>query len=382
MRRKNLCLPCTRLPDRTRPVVVSAPPAPRAMTLVELLVVIAVVAILVGVLLPALQVARESSRRSACANNLRQIAFAMVNYVDARKYLPGWRNSIKTYSTLRAQSAPADAAVSWTIPILPHLEQSAVCQWYTSYAANPSADSNPPSSHIDTYRCPSQGEPTIPSPLSYAVNAGTGGEVINEGSSPAAQYVTDGVFPDAVGNIPSEPLFDADRRSYSAARSSLKDIAPDGTTATVMLSERSGPSVPQDISWAMNPRVAREYRGALSRNHTILQPLAIGSGARTQIRVINPTAATKPLPSPVPGNANLDDWNVRYPSSHHPGAVNAAFCDGHVRVLRDGIDAWVYCQILSSAGNSASTGVRDWQQALNDAGTLVPYTFNPADLIR
>jgi prepilin-type processing-associated H-X9-DG protein len=110
--------------------------------------------------------------------------------------------------------------------------------------------------------------------------------------------------------------------------------------------------------------------------------LAIGSGARTQIRVINPTAATKPLPSPVPGNANLDDWNVRYPSSHHPGAVNAAFCDGHVRVLRDGIDAWVYCQILSSAGNSASTGVRDWQQALNDAGTLVPYTFNPADLIR
>ena len=126
----------------------------------------------------------------------------------------------------------------------------------------------------------------------------------------------------------------------------------------------------------------RENRGAISRNHTILQPLPIGSGSRTEIQVINPTADTRPLPSPVPVNANLDDWNVRYPSSSHPGAVNAAFCDGHVRVLRNGIDAWVYCQILSSAGNATSAGVKNWQQAFNDAGTLVPYTFNPADLIR
>lgn len=382
MAQKELCCPCARLPERTRLVAAATPPAPSAMTLVELLVVIAVIAILVGILLPALQVARESARRSACGNNLRQIAFAMVNYVDARKYLPGWRNSIKTYSTVRAQSAPADAAVSWTIPILPHLEQPAVCQWYTSYAADQSANSSPPPSHIDTYRCPSHGEVTTPSPLSYAVNAGTSGEVLNEDYSPGAQYVADGVFPDAVGNMPSEPLFDATRWTYTAARSSMKDIAADGTAMTVMLSERSGPSVPQDISWAMNPRVAREYRGALSRNHTILQPLPIGSGSRTQIQVINPTAVTRPLPSPIPGNANLDDWNVRYPSSRHPGAVNAAFCDGHVRVLRDGIDAWVYCQILSSAGNAASDGVRDWQQKLTDAGTLVPYTFNATDLIR
>jgi prepilin-type processing-associated H-X9-DG protein/prepilin-type N-terminal cleavage/methylation domain-containing protein len=373
---------CAPLPGRNHSRSIPAASLRRGLTIVELLVVIAVIGILVGTLMPALQMARESSRRSACSNNLRQIAFAMVNYVDARKYLPGWRNSIKTYSTVRAHSAPADAAVSWTIPILPHLEQSAVYQWYGSYSADPSADTSPPPAHIDTYRCPSHGKATTPSPLSYAVNAGTGGEVINEDSAPAAQYVADGVFPDAVGNIPSEPLFDATRRSYSAARSSMKDIAPDGTTATVMLSERSGPSVPQDISWAMNPRVAKENRGAISRNHAILQPLPIGSGARTQIRVINPTADTRPLPSPVPGNANLDDWNVRYPSSHHPGAVNAAFCDGHVRVLRDGIDAWVYCQLLSSAGNSASAGVRDWQRAFNDAGTLVPYTFNPADLIR
>jgi hypothetical protein len=50
--------------------------------------------------------------------------------------------------------------------------------------------------------------------------------------------------------------------------------------------------------------------------------------------------------------------------------------------LRNGIDAWVYCQLLSSAGNAASAGVQDWQQSFNDAGMLVPYTFNPADLVR
>jgi len=353
------------------------------MTIVELLVVIAVIAILVGILMPVLQVARESSRRLACSNNLRQIAFAMLNYVDAQKYLPGWRNSIKNYSPVKAQSAPVDAAVSWTIPILPQLEEPAVYQWYASYDANRAAeDPTPPALRIQTYRCPSHRDVAAPAQISYAVNAGTGGEVVDENVSPGTQYAADGVFLDAVGNIASDPLFDASRPSYAARRVSMKDLSADGTAKTVMLSERSGAAVPEDISWAMNPRVARENRGAISRNHTILQPLPIGNGSRTQIQVINPTADTRPLPSPVPSNANLDDWNVRFPSSHHPGAVNAAFCDSQVRVLRDGIDAWVYCQILSSNGNAASAGVKDWQQSLNAAGALQPYTFNPADLVR
>jgi prepilin-type processing-associated H-X9-DG protein len=382
MRRSPTPIPCARLPGRERSPAIAAPRHRRGLTIVELLVVIAVTAILVGTLMPALQMARESSRRSACSNNLRQIAFAMMNYVDSRKYLPGWRNMIKTYSTVKAQSTPADAAVSWTISILPQLEEPAVYEWYTSYQATASADAGPPALRIQTYRCPSHGEVDTPSQLSYAVNAGSGGEVVDDRVSPATQYAADGVFLDAVGNLTSDPLFDASRRTYMAGRTSMKDVSADGVTATIMLSERAGAAVPQDISWAMNPRVARENRGAISRNHTILQPLPIGSGSRTQIQVINPTADTKPHPSPVPGNANLDDWNVRYPSSRHPGAVNAAFCDGHVRVVRDGIDAWVYCQILSSAGDAASAGVRDWQQKWTDAGTLVPYTFNAADLIR
>jgi prepilin-type N-terminal cleavage/methylation domain-containing protein/prepilin-type processing-associated H-X9-DG protein len=372
---------CAASPGRTRAFRIPTAFRRRGFTIVELLVVIAVIGILVGTLMPVLQMARESSRRSSCANNLRQIYFAVTNYSDARLHLPGWRNSIKTYSNVKALTSRADAAVSWTVMILPQLEEPAVYQWYTMYESG-SSGAAPPDLRIKTFRCPSQTEVDTPTPLSYAVNAGSGGEVVNELVSPATQYTADGVFLDAVGNVPSDPLFDSTRRVYAAARVTLKNAVPDGANATVMLSERSGSAVPQDISWAMNPRVARENRGALSRNHGILQPLPIGSGARTLIKVINPEADSRPLPSPVPANANLDDWNVRYPSSKHPGAVNAAFCDGHVRVLRDGLDAWVYCQILSAAGSAASAGVRDWQQAFNDAGVLVPYEFKPADLVR
>ncbi len=86
----------------------------RGFTLVELLVVIAIISVLVGLLLPAVQAARESARRMSCQNNLKQIGLGMHNFSTSyRERFPPGRIKVSTFST-----------VSWSGFFLDFMEQS------------------------------------------------------------------------------------------------------------------------------------------------------------------------------------------------------------------------------------------------------------------
>jgi prepilin-type N-terminal cleavage/methylation domain-containing protein len=167
-------------------------PRRRGFTLVELLVVIAIIGVLVALLLPAVQSAREAARRMSCTNKIKQIALAVHSFEDSQKTFPA--------GNIVRQGPPNnrnDHYETWSISILPYLEQSALMQLWDVSIPNVLPDSQSPKmaqlrqTLLPVYNCPSDlnrfdvlvpasgpgGENGFPVPLfrpsNYRANAGT-----------------------------------------------------------------------------------------------------------------------------------------------------------------------------------------------------------------
>ncbi len=182
-----------------------------AFTLVELLVVIAIIGILVGLLLPAIQSAREAARRMSCSNNLRQIGLGVLNYESAFKKIPA--GSIQSNF------------ISGFASILPHLEQNNSFQIYDFglYYTDPK-NVAVSSQKISSYLCPSMvlprevplGAPMeIGGPSSYLLNEGTDDYM----------FINDGMF----GAVWTSP-------GYMNRHIGLRDIL-DGMSHTIAVGE-------------------------------------------------------------------------------------------------------------------------------------------------
>ena len=107
-------------------------------TLVEILVVIAIVGTLIGLLLPAVQQARQAAARNQCQSNLRQIGIAMLNYADARHGFPFASGRPRIGTVAHLEDRPEEGIdyirpQSWAITILPFIEEGALASMYEEY---------------------------------------------------------------------------------------------------------------------------------------------------------------------------------------------------------------------------------------------------------
>jgi prepilin-type N-terminal cleavage/methylation domain-containing protein len=119
---------------------------PRGFTLVELLVVIAIIGVLVALLLPAVQAARESARRSECNNKIRQLGLGCQNYISTNGDLPFSEFLRATSCTNQVMGpelpGPGGNGTSWILLTLPHMEQQPLFTKFSSANAFKGAFNN------------------------------------------------------------------------------------------------------------------------------------------------------------------------------------------------------------------------------------------------
>ncbi|MDG1873183.1 MAG: DUF1559 domain-containing protein [Mariniblastus sp.] len=285
-------------------------------TLVELLVVIAIIGILIGMLLPAVQQVREAARRITCANNIKQLAVAALNYESAHQQFPPGLNlpigyaSGNIWPNSSVHNATGDPPHpnefgSWFVWIMPFMEQNNIIDQMDlnqrDYANCLGADS-PGSSVVPAFMCPSDYIPRevvtytrSGNTYCFGANSYYGNAGVKSWYHATATF--DGVF-------------------YYNSKTTFASIS-DGSSNTIMIGERFA----FDEEWDR----LESYRGWSWANFNA--PRNFLAGALEPINYKLPEGSG-PNPS-----YSLTDKKFSSFGSGHPGGANMAMCDGSVQFL-------------------------------------------------
>lgn len=348
-----------------------------AFTLIELLVVIAIIGVLAGLLLPAVQAAREAARKTQCQNNIRSLALATMNFESAYKGFP--------------MGAEFGVGTAWTSLILPQIEQSNLYnvltfqedsngnfQWGIGLPGIPGnvALTNPAfrffkniwvmEAKIPLFRCPSSAIPNEVAdisgdnwiiqkrtPINYL---GCVSGIIKDDRRPRIQVQTPW---GGTGNV--EMISDLDgvfiqkfnhqriRRngaSYGLTGTTIASIL-DGTSNTIAIGEAE-----PDLRAVAAMGIVREN---CNSNFGRKDHWPFGSddvdttGQGDMSEHLGSTGVAMNLPPVAQGTAAYAEYEFSF-GSKHTGGANFAFCDGSVRFLDQNIDAVIYGRLGSRNG--------------------------------
>ena len=351
-------------------------------TLVELLVVIAIIGILVGLLLPAVQAAREAARRMSCSNNFKQIGIGLHNYHAAYKQLP--MNAGGTPDAGRGGDNSNYMWLSWMVGTLPFIEQQGLWDQvsnpfnknrdgsirapgteYPAMGPNPWHENYQPwLTQIPTYRCPS--DPTQPtsSRVAFSNYAACAGDAFFE---QATGGIDDQGRPSTAGGWGEE---DGERWARGIFRgrhfTKFRDIK-DGLSNTIMCGENvvndrtllaAGTIMAADnAAWDLPPANWKQYldpeRPQFINNDTSTGGLNACGGKPCYENNPNhgrgrrwsdgrPEFSTFQTITP-PNSYNIQRWHGRSgaycASSFHQGGAHILMGDGAVVFITDSIDS-------------------------------------------
>jgi len=316
----------------------------RGFTLIELLVVIAIIAVLIGLLLPAVQSAREAARRAQCVNNAKQIGLAMHNYLSTYESLPPGANNCCTGT--------------WTVFLLPWIEGGTLFNAWNqgglgdatgvnNYAG--AANTTVILTRVNTYNCPSDTltkRGTVPK-YNYAVNFG---------NTTIYQHLS---IPDpynASVNVrfmaaPFSDLMYVDQPGWRAKGGvfGLRDIS-DGTNNTLLLTEliaAQGAEGTQTINGVAN---VADTRGFTIWNESTGFSTNIGVNSTFPDVVQTARYCAYPYGTNPPCIVGGSSQILVGGRSRHPGGVNALMGDGHVQFIKNTIAINIWRSLGSMSG--------------------------------